>query len=239
MIIQADVVGLEVLVTAYNSQDKVLYKELRDKLDIHTDNQEKFGLPNRDIAKIFVFKLLYGATAPGFANDPDFTFISSNPRYWQKIIDKYYEKYKGVASWHTWLLQEAAKTGVLVSPSGREYEFEMYRNYKGELKLPATKIKNYLTQGFGADIMSVARISFFKRIEKSGMDCLHINTVHDSIVIDSHDRDVDGVVKLFVECFRDLPRNIARVYNIPFDLEVRCEIMVGKNQLELEPVIKT
>lgn len=49
--------GLEVVCAAYLSKDKVLYKELRDGLDIHSDNQAKFGLPDRITAKIFKFKL--------------------------------------------------------------------------------------------------------------------------------------------------------------------------------------
>jgi len=51
----------------------VLYKELRDGLDIHSDNQAKFGLPDRITAKIFKFKLLYGASEYGFAQDPSIT----------------------------------------------------------------------------------------------------------------------------------------------------------------------
>lgn len=57
MLINVDVKGLEVICAAYLSKDKVLYKELRDGLDIHSDNQAKFGLPDRITAKIFKFKL--------------------------------------------------------------------------------------------------------------------------------------------------------------------------------------
>jgi DNA polymerase I-like protein with 3'-5' exonuclease and polymerase domains len=55
-LVQADAVGLEIRVAAFLSQDPVLLTELRDGLDIHTDNQTRFGLPSRLIAKIFVFR---------------------------------------------------------------------------------------------------------------------------------------------------------------------------------------
>jgi len=44
MIIQADVTGLEVVGAAFLSGDTVLKKELADGVDIHSSNQEAFGL---------------------------------------------------------------------------------------------------------------------------------------------------------------------------------------------------
>lgn len=57
MLINADVKSLEVFVAAELSDDKVLKKELLDKLDLHSNNQERFGLPDRVAAKRFIFKL--------------------------------------------------------------------------------------------------------------------------------------------------------------------------------------
>lgn len=51
-----DVTGLEVLCAAFLSQDRVLYKELNEGVDIHSANQEAFGLPSRLIAKVLKFR---------------------------------------------------------------------------------------------------------------------------------------------------------------------------------------
>ena len=56
-IVNCDVKSLEVFVAADWYDDKVLKDELRNKLDIHQRNQEAFSLPDRLIAKRFVFKL--------------------------------------------------------------------------------------------------------------------------------------------------------------------------------------
>lgn len=119
----------------------MLYKELNDGLDIHADNQKKFGLPDRLIAKIFKFRLLYGASEYGFANDPDFYVVSDKPKFWKKVIDNYYTKYSGIHAWHNKLLTNVADTGKMITPFGREFEFDCF--YDGEFKLPATIIKNY------------------------------------------------------------------------------------------------
>jgi hypothetical protein len=57
MIVNADVKSLEIYVAADWYDDKVLQQELLNKEDIHQNNQIKFNLPSRLIAKIFNFKL--------------------------------------------------------------------------------------------------------------------------------------------------------------------------------------
>ena len=60
MLINIDVKGLEVVVAAQLSGDKVLSKEILDKEDIHGNNQKAFNLgegkQGRLIAKIFKFR---------------------------------------------------------------------------------------------------------------------------------------------------------------------------------------
>ena len=97
MIVNGDVKSLEIVVAADLSRDKVLSDEILGKQDIHENNRVAFNLPSRHIAKIFVFKLLYGASSYGFANDPDFFEVSKSESFWQEVIDNYYKKYYGIA----------------------------------------------------------------------------------------------------------------------------------------------
>lgn len=55
-LVNGDVKSLEIVCCAELSKDQVLWKEILDKVDIHAGNQEVFGLPDRLIAKIFVFR---------------------------------------------------------------------------------------------------------------------------------------------------------------------------------------
>ena len=232
MIIQADVRGLELVGTAFNSKDPVLYKELNDELDIHSDNQVKFKLPERVIAKIFVFKLLYGAMAFGFANDPDFSHISSSDKYWQKVIDRYYDKYQGVYNWHNQILSSVGSTSRLDMCTGRSYKWDLQQT--GAFKLPATQIKNYPTQGLGADIMAVARVSFYRRWLAGGFTGRVVNTVHDSIVVDVPRHEQFRVCELFHGVFNDLPDNINKIFGIGFDLKTHVEVLAGQNMYDMQ-----
>jgi len=234
MLIQADAAALEIRVAAFLSQDETLIKEIVEELDIHTDNQNRFGLPSRLIAKIFVFRLLYGGSAYSYANDPEFMEISKSEKYWQEIIDAYYDKYKGIKKWHIKLVREAVETGKVISPTGREYRFQQYNgNYKD------TQIKNYIVQGTGADIMALARVSFFNRLKKLNYsECLLVNTVHDSIVLDFNEKTCDNklIAQTLHEVFDDIPKNFEKLFLTPFNVPMTCEVLMGKDWENMEVI---
>ncbi len=96
MLIQGDASALEWRCAAFLSQDKVAYEEIWNNVDQHTDNQTRFGLPSRLIAKTFVFRLIYGGSAYSYANDPNFAEVSKSEKFWQGVIDEFYNKYKGL-----------------------------------------------------------------------------------------------------------------------------------------------
>ena len=56
MLFQSDANALEIRVAAYLSQDEVLMQEIIDGVDLHTDNQKRFGLPTRLLAKVLNFR---------------------------------------------------------------------------------------------------------------------------------------------------------------------------------------
>lgn len=232
MIVNADGKSIEWYAGTYLAKCPVAKQELINDYDIHSANVEAFGLPSRLVAKKFLFRLIYGGTEFSYANDPDFTDVSTSTRYWAKVIDKFHDKYYGWSAWWTKLIQEATTTGMVVNPStGRTYVYSK----NGWDKWPITTIKNYIVQGMAADIMSVARVSFAKRFRET-CDGILVNTVHDSIVCDVPEREVDKVVELYYTIFDDLPMNFERLFKVPFDLPLKCEVSVGYNMKELTEV---
>jgi DNA polymerase I-like protein with 3'-5' exonuclease and polymerase domains len=152
-LVNADVKGLEVVVAAELSNDPILKQEIRDKVDIHEVNRDRFklgeGKAGRLIAKIFKFRLIYGGSAYSYANDSDFMGVSSSEKFWQGVIDEYYDKYKGIRKWHNFLIEYAKKNGRLEIPSGRF--FPITPDWKKREPWPITVIKNYPVNcsGFG------------------------------------------------------------------------------------------
>lgn len=234
MLISADVKGLEVVAAAFLSECPVLRQELLSGRDLHEDNRIKFNLGTRDSSKRFKFKMIFGGTAPGFVNDPVFQHLNYNKKKWQEIIDEYYTKYNGLYKWHQNLIDSALKTGIYQSPSGRTYNYSgLFTKHEEWYYIP--KIKNYPVQGFGADVVMLARIDLFRRVKREAKaKSLFVNTIHDSIIIDSPINEVRGVDSTGKPCynicseikevFEGLPQLLTNTFNINFDLPINVEI---------------
>ncbi len=231
MLVSCDAKALEWLVATWLSGDKTATNEIVNNIDQHTDNQLRFGLPSRLIAKTFLFRLVYGGTAYSYATDPDFAKVSTSEKFWQKVIEEFYAKYDGLSRWHETLMQEATSAGELRMPTGRLFTYYPEER-RGDLVWPRTRILNYPVQGTGADIMCLARVSFARRFLSERISGKLISTVHDSIVVDVEDHEVDRTCRLFHKVFDDIPMNIKRLFGVDFNLPARCEVEYGPNLKE-------
>jgi len=67
--------------------------------------------------------------------------VSTRESFWQDVIDKYYQKYYGIAAWHKEIIYEAQTNGRLCIPSGRYYPIAP--DFTKRQPWPITVIKNY------------------------------------------------------------------------------------------------
>jgi DNA polymerase-1 len=235
MLINADVKGLEVVAAGDLSGDVVLKQEVRDKVDVHDANRRAFNLgegkPGRLIAKIFKFRLIYGGSAYSYAHDPDFMGVSTDIDFWQDVIDKYYRKYSGMKKWHEQLLATVKKQGYIEIPTGRFYEFKPKFKY-GEWQWPETQIKNYPVQGLGADLVMLARIRA-RQLLKGVPNVDFVQTIHDSIVVDTPRENCYTVCMALKQAIEDVPQMCLEHFKYEFSLPLTCEVQVGPNKKEM------
>ena len=218
MIVNVDAKALEWAVALFYSQDKIGLQEWYDGVDLHSENQKAFGLPERVVAKTLLFRILYGGTSNGFVRDSDFMHVSRKKEFWDEAIDKLYRKYKGLAAWHRKIKQEAKSTGRLVTFSGREHLYSP-KDYAEGPKWDEGTILNWPVQSAGNDILKLARIAVYRRlVGKPGI--LLINTVHDSIMVDCESKHVDFVAQTFQDVFDDLDKMLSKCYNIEFNVVI-------------------
>lgn len=241
MLVNADVKGLEVVVAAELSKDKVLCQEIIDKIDIHDGNRVAFNLgegkPGRLIAKIFKFRLIYGGSAFSYANDSDFQGVSSKVDFWQDVIDQYYAKYNGIKLWHDQLIRAAQRDGKLTIPTGRFYP--IVPDYTKRDPWPLTVIKNYPVQGFGADLVMLARLEAYKRLKESGLEVLLVSTIHDSIIADCPSKNVEAVGHILNKAVEAVPKLCKQVFGYEFSLPLSSEVQFGKNKKEMQDLVLT
>lgn len=243
-LVNADVKGLEVVVAAELSGDKVLKQEIIDKIDIHETNRDRFklgeGKPGRLIAKIFKFRLIYGGSAYSYANDSDFQGVSRDQKFWQNIIDEYYAKYTGIKVWHEHLIQTAQLTGRIEIPSGRFFPIvPLVNKWNGGMDWPITVIKNYPVQGFGADLVMLARLEASRRLRASGLDYKLISTIHDSIVADCPSSCVTDVGRILFDSIEHVPVLCRQVFGYDFSLPLTSEVQYGPNKKEMIDLVLT
>lgn len=240
-LVNTDAKALEWATYLHLSQDKTGIEEWNAMVnnpklnDIHTANQLKFNLPSRLIAKVFLFRWIYRGPAFAYSRDPDFMSVSSSQKYWQDVIDQYYSKYQGLYKTHMQYLQTVNATGRLTSPLGRSYQFNKYKKGQGT-EYSEYEITNYPNQGLGADVMAVARVSAAARFSKYKLRSLLVSTIHDSITADSPPNEVDAVSEIFIDVFKDLPKNIEKAYGIKWSLPMLGEVSVGPNMKDLTEV---
>lgn len=232
MLVNCDVKSLEVYTAADWYDDKVLKDELLRKLDLHSINQERFRLPDRVTAKRFIFKLLYGATDYGYANDPDFFGVGYSQREWQGIIDEFYNKYPEIGRGHTRDIKFVKENGYLEIPSGRYYPFDG-RKINVDQPWTLTKIKNYPIQGFGADLVKLGRIEAFRRFREAELEGEFICTIHDSLVYDVPDKNIEATVQILRESVAKIPELCYNNWSYKFSLPVLCEVSVGPNKFDM------
>ena len=227
MLVIGDFKALEWNTCVYLSQDPVGIAEFSDpSIDMHTDNKDKFGLPSRHIAKIFLFRLIYGGTAYAYCFDIEFAAISDKPKFWQDAIDAFYLKYQGVRAWHERLVLEAMATGKVVIPTGRSFSYQPYMK-RGELVWPRTTILNYPVQGLGAELMVLARVLMSAEIKRQGLKAKMIGTVHDSILIDCPAEEMKAVGKIFFKVWRNIPRAFEKLFGVAYNIPCRVEVQYG------------
>jgi DNA polymerase I-like protein with 3'-5' exonuclease and polymerase domains len=94
---------------------------------------------------------------------------------------------------------------------------------------PQTTIKNYIVQGTGADLVTIARVSLYNRLKKLGLRSKLIMTVHDSIVIDCPEEEWEQVAKLALQAVQDVPSNFERLFGKVFNLALNAEVLYGRN----------
>lgn len=234
MLVGIDAKALEWKVLLELSRDAVGIEEVLNNQDAHSLNQVAFDLPSRLIAKIYLFRTIYRGSGYSFANDPDFAHVSSNADYWDSVNEKFFAKYSGINECH-YQWKERCEQGLpIVSPFGREWDIPLLNSYG---KINWTQFTNYPVQGTGADVMMLARISFWNRVKKAKLnDVKLIQTVHDSIVVDCPDKHVEFTAITFMEVFRDLQKNIKKIFDYEWVVPLACEVKAGVNQKEMKPL---
>ncbi len=191
-LLEMDLSGAEVRVIAIVSRDPVLIKSINDpNSDFHKEWAAKiFKVPFAEVTKEqrnaakgdFVFPEFYGSWYKEVAED-----LNISERHAKKIEGEFWNMLKGVKKWQNKIIHECEKgCGYVETPLGFRRRMPMSKN----------KILNSPIQGTSFHLLLDGLIKINREIKARGLRSLPIVQVHDSVLFDVVDSEVEEIIKL-------------------------------------------
>lgn len=203
-IVAADYSQIELRIMAHLSQDQGLLTAFARDLDIHSATAaEIFNIPleqvtalQRRSAKAINFGLIYGMSAFGLAKQLG---IGRNEA--QLYIDRYFDRYPGVKQYMEDTRAKARKMGYVETLFGRRLYVPDINARNAQRQRAAERIAiNAPMQGTAADIIKLAMIKTVACIVKPAIDGRMIMQVHDELVFEIAEPDLDKASSMIKQC---------------------------------------
>lgn len=232
MILDCDLSQIEWRMAAFLSQDPIMCQEVRDGVDQHaatcTNLMElELTKANRQDAKIFNFRAIYCNPKSGaYAYYMDPKMPSFSQKKWDGIVESFFEKYAGLQRWHDAIEKEVRKTGQLTGPTGQQWVFKKEKKKQGYYDYSKEKIYNYPVQGTSGALIKLALVTIRNRA-KHLKNKKFIMTVHDSLIWDVHESEVEELGKLNLEVFQELPDLCKKHFGFHINLPIIGEATYG------------
>ena len=197
LILAADYSQIELRIMAHLSEDSGLLDAFSKNLDVHSATAaEVFGVELEQVsseqrrkAKAINFGLIYGMSAFGLGKQ---LHVGRNEA--QEYIDRYFERYPGVQSYMDNTRALAAKQGYVETLFGRRlYLPEINARNKMRVQAAERTAINAPMQGTAADIIKRAMVTVDSWLQKSGVDACVIMQVHDELVLEVAEQQLDEV----------------------------------------------
>ena len=223
-LIAADYSQIELRIMAHLSGDSRLLAAILAGEDVHRATaSEIFGLPvagvsaeQRRAAKAINFGLIYGMSAFGLARQ-----LGIERGAAQSYIERYFARYPGVARYMEQTRQQAREQGYVETLFGRRLRLpEIHANSASRRQAAERAAINAPLQGTAADIVKKAMIAVQRWLEEHGLASRMILQVHDELVLEVPDDEVEQVRAA-------LPELMSGVAQLAVPLLV--EIGVGRN----------
>ena len=197
LLLSADYSQIELRLLAALSSDPELTESFREGLDIHRATAAKiFHVPFKEVtddqrrkAKTANFGTVYGISAFGLAE-----------RLGIPLIDGYFRTYPHIREFIAESIERARKEGYVSTILGRKRFLPDISSRNATVRSYAERnAVNAPLQGSAADIIKVAMIRIFKRMNESNMRSRMILQVHDELVFNVVPDELPALQALVVE----------------------------------------
>lgn len=201
--VDADYSQIELRVLAHFSGDEKLIAAYNVDEDIHAlTASHVFGVPIDQVdsllrrnAKAVNFGIVYGISAFGLAED-----LNISKKEAADYIEGYFKTYPGVKAFLDATVEEAKKTGITRTLFGRIRQIpELSSSNFMQRSFGERVAMNAPIQGTAADIIKIAMIRVHKRLKQEHCKSSLILQIHDELLIETEQSEVELVKKILVE----------------------------------------
>ena len=217
--ISADYSQIELRVMAHLSKDPGLLSAFQDGEDVHSKTaSEVFNVGIDDVtpdlrrnAKAINFGLIYGISAFGLGKQLGITRNLA-----AEYMAMYFEKYPRVKEYMESTKESASQNGYVETLFGRRlYLREINASNAMRRQASERAAINAPVQGTAADIMKIAMIKMHQSLETEKSQAQIILQVHDELILDTPEKEIDKVVNLTTEAMMG-----AAQLDVPLEIDI-------------------
>jgi len=229
VLISADYSQIELRIVAAISGDPNMCEAFKQGKDIHTATAAKvYNIPEADISKEMRYKaksvnfgIIYGQGAFGLADNLGISRTEA-----KEIIDSYKREFSGITKYMDDTINFARENGFVETLMGRKRWLRDINSSNFTVRGFAERNAiNSPIQGTAADMIKLAMIKIAAAIEKEKLESKMILQVHDELVFDAVESEIEILKPLILE-------NMRSALILPNEVPVEAELGLGKNWLE-------
>lgn len=226
-LLAADYSQIELRIIAALSEEENMIQAFTNGEDIHASTAAKvFNVPlsevtreQRSNAKTVNFGIIYGVSAFGLSNQTDLSRSEA-----KELIDTYYKTYPKLRNYMSDLVAFARENGYVKTVLDRRRYLNGINSSNAVVRGAAERnAVNAPIQGSAADIIKIAMINIFEKLENSDYKTKMLLQVHDELVFDVPNTELDIMKELI-----QTEMETAFKMTVPLDVEVG----LGQNWLE-------
>ena len=226
-LLAADYSQIELRIIAALSEEENMIQAFTNGEDIHASTAAKvFNVPLEEVtreqrsnAKTVNFGIIYGVSAFGLSNQTDLSRGEA-----KELIDNYYKSYPKLRNYMSELVDFARENGYVKTVLDRRRYLNGINSSNGVVRGAAERnAVNAPIQGSAADIIKIAMINIFEKLENSDYKTKMLLQVHDELVFDVPNTELDDIKNL-------IKTQMESAFKMAVPLDV--EVGVGQNWLE-------
>jgi DNA polymerase-1 len=221
-LISADYSQIELRLLAHIADIPALKKAFADGVDIHAMTaSEMFGVPVRGMpsdvrrrAKAINFGIIYGISAFGLANQ-----LSIPREEASAYIKKYFERFPGIRAYMDATKAACKAQGYVETLFGRKCHYPAIQSPNAaERAFVERQAINAPIQGSASDIIRRAMARMDEALKNAGLSALMLLQVHDELVFEVPDDEVEATLPVIKKVMRDAPHPALQL-SVPLEVE--------------------